>query len=75
MSDKIEIREEELDNVSGGAITYTWDGSQGSLGVNGNNKYKLLSKSAFLSVYNEMFGKKSDAEIIQALYSKGIITK
>ena len=75
MSEKYEIRDEELDNVTGGAITYTWDGHQGSLGMNGVNKYTLLDKSAFLEVYNEMFGKYSDADIIRTLREKGIIKK
>lgn len=75
MSDKIEIREDELEAVNGGAITYTWDGHQGSLGMNGVNKYQLLDKSAFLQVYNEMFGKYSDADIIRTLREKGIIKK
>ncbi len=75
MSDKIELHDEELDSVTGGAITYTWDGTQGSLGMNGNNPYILLDKSAFLAVYNEMFGKYSDADIIRTLREKGIIKK
>ncbi len=75
MSDKIELNDEQLDEVTGGAITYTWNGTEGSLGMNGNNRYKLLDKGAFLKVYNEMFGKYSDAEIIRELRSQGIIIK
>lgn len=75
MSDKYELHDEELDNVSGGRITYTWDGHEGSLGMNGVNKYKLFDKNAFLAVYNEMFGKYSDADIIRRLREKGIIKK
>ncbi len=73
MSDRIEINDELLGDVSGGAITYTWDGNQGSLGMNGRNPYQLLNKDAFLKVYNEMFGKSSDAEIIKELFKQGII--
>lgn len=75
MSDKYEIRDEELDNVTGGAITYTWNGKEGSLGMNGVNKYDLLDKEAFLKIYHEMFGKYSDADIIRRLRSEGIIQK
>lgn len=75
MADRIEINEEQLDNINGGAITYTWDGTQGSLGIDGNNVFKLLDKGAFLKVYNEMFGKYNDVEIIKALKAKGIIKK
>ena len=75
MTDRIEIKEEQLNEVTGGAITYTWDGKQGSLGMNGVNKYVLLDKEAFLAVYREMFGTYSDADIIRALREKGIIKK
>ena len=68
-----EVSDEALENVAGGAITYTWDGNQGSLGINGNNPYTLKDKDAFLEVYNEMFGKASDTKIIDVLYEKGII--
>ena len=75
MADRFEIREEDVNNVNGGAITYTWDGTQGSLGMNGVNKYQLLDKAAFLAVYNEMFGVYSDADIIRTLRERGIIVK
>lgn len=75
MANRIEINDEQLDTVNGGAITYTWDGTQGSLGVNGTNPYILLNKDAFLKVYNEMFGKYNDAEIIKELKKQKIIKK
>lgn len=75
MADRIAINEEQLENISGGAITYTWDGHTGSLGIDGNNIFTLLDKTAYLKVYNEYFGKKSDVEIIQILKKQGIIKK
>lgn len=75
MANRIEINDEQLDNVNGGAITYTWDGKTGSLGMDGNNTYILLDKAAFLNVYNQMFGKYSDLDIIKELRKKGIIKK
>ncbi len=75
MADRIEINEEQLDNINGGAITYTWNGETGSLGIDGNNIYKLLDKEAYLRVYNQYFGKKNDLEIIQILKKQGIIKK
>jgi len=44
MTNKQEIQEEELDQVTGGTITYTWDGTQGSIGINGCNNFVLLNK-------------------------------
>ena len=73
MGDKIQILDEELDNVTGGRITYTWDGHQGSLGINGNNPYILLDKGAFISYYNSVKDTMKDAEIIKNLRAKGII--
>jgi len=75
MSDRVELFEEELDNVSGGKITYTWDGNQGSLGMNGKNTYQLLNKDAFISVYNSMKDDYTDADIIKELRSRNIIKK
>ena len=75
MADRIAITEDQLENITGGAITYTWNGTEGSLGIDGNNIYKLLDKAAFLNVYNENFGKKTDLEIIKILKAKGIIKK
>ncbi len=75
MADRISIEEELLDNINGGAITYTWNGQTGSLGIDGKNIYTLHDKEAYLKVYNENFGKKNDLEIIKILKQKGIITK
>lgn len=75
MSDRIIINDEQLDNVSGGQITYTWNGTEGSLGMNGNNVYKLLSKKKFISIYNDMKDDYSDAEIIRELKNQGVIKK
>lgn len=74
MADKIQILDEELDDVTGGRITYTWDGNQGSLGINGNNPYILVNKQAFLDYYNSVkdSGMK-DSEIIKNLRAKGYI--
>lgn len=75
MSNRVEITEDNLQRVSGGAITYTWDGEQGSLGINGRNIYTLVDKKGFLEVYHEMFGKYNDLEIIAVLKEKGYIYK
>lgn len=75
MADRIAITEEQLEDINGGAISYTWSGTEGTLGIDGNNIYKLFDKQAFLDVYNENFGKKTDLEIIKILKAKGIIKK
>lgn len=75
MSNREPINDQEVMQVNGGAITYCWDGNKGSLGMNGNNKYELHDKEAFLKIYREMFGQYSDADIIRRLREKGIISK
>ena len=75
MSSREPINDQELIQVNGGAITYCWNGHTGSLGMNGNNKYVLHDKEAFLAIYREMFGQYSDADIIRRLRAEGIITK
>jgi hypothetical protein len=75
MADRKQINEEELDIVTGGQLTYTWDGSKGSFGVNGNNPYILLDKEAYLSYYNEVKDSLSELDIVRNLLAKGIIKK
>lgn len=72
---KIEILEEDLDNVVGGQITYTWhDADQcGTIGIDGNNCLILLDKNAFVSYYNSVKGTMSDGAILKQLFKKGIV--
>lgn len=72
MAEKIKLNEEELDDINGGQITYTWDGSSGTIGRNGNNRYKLIDKAAFIKYYNENKDTMSEATIIKNLLAKGI---
>lgn len=75
MAEKHEIREEELDRVSGGEITYTWDGTQGSIGINGCNNFVLLDKNAFGSYYAKNKATMSEKDILKNLFAMGIIKK
>lgn len=75
MADRFEIHDDELIDITGGKITYTWNGEHGTLGMNGRNPYILLDKNAFISVYNRMKDDYSDADIIKALRENGIIRK
>ena len=72
---KIDIREEDLDNVTGGKITYTWNGTEGSIGINGNNNFKLLNKDAFVSYYAENKETMTEKDILKNLAAMGIIVK
>ena len=67
------IIEDELRNISGGQITYTWDGSQGSIGINGYNNFTLLDKDAFVAYYSKHKDSKSEIDILKDLYAQGII--
>ena len=75
MANKIELNDEELDLVNGGDITYTWNGTSGRIGINGNNKFILVDKAAFVAYYNKVHGKESDGSILNYLLQHGIATK
>lgn len=73
---KIEkLQDDDLDLVSGGQITYTWDGSSGTIGMDGFNPFALLDMDGFVAYYNSVHGTMSDAEILTNLMAQGIIAK
>ncbi len=75
MAEKQQLHDEELENVNGGQITYTWNGEVGTLGKNGNNPYILLDKDAFLEYYDRVWQTVSEKNIIQYLLDNHIIEK
>ena len=76
MSKQIQqLNDDELDLVSGGQITYSWDGTSGTMGMDGNNPFILLDKDAFVSYYNSVYGTMSDGDILRNLLAMGIIRK
>lgn len=76
MSDRISITDEDLGNVTGGEITYTWDGSVGTIGINGYNPFVLLDKAAFIEYYNSVKGTGvKESAILSTLLARGIIKK
>lgn len=75
MSNKIELKDEELDFVNGGDITYTWNGTSGTIGINGDNRFILVDKDAFVSYYNEVHGKVTEGEALAYLLRSGIAKK
>lgn len=75
MCPRIEIENSELENINGGEITYTWDGTQGTIGINGYNNFILLDKDAFGNYYSEVKDYMPEVEILKNLYAMGIIKK
>lgn len=75
MSDKREILDFELENVTGGKITYTWNGTEGSIGINGNNNFVLVNKDAFGEYYSKYKDTLPEVQILRNLYAQGIIRK
>lgn len=70
------ILDNDLENVTGGKITYTWDGSTGTIGINNKNSFVLLDKDAFVSYYNSVKGTGiKESAILNNLLAKGIIKK
>ena len=72
MADKVELKNEELDFVSGGDITYTWNGTSGTIGIDGNNVFILVDKDAFVEYYNKVHGKETDGNILRYLLANNI---
>ena len=73
--EKIELYDQEAEAVSGGKITYTWDGKTGTIGINGNNAFILVSKEAFVNYYKSVQGTMKDSEVLNNLLSQGVIKK
>ena len=73
MGSRKEIMESELSKISGGEITYTWNGEEGSIGINGCNNFKLLDKDGFISYYKKVKDSMPEKDILKNLYSMGII--
>ncbi len=61
-------------DFAGGSITYTWDGTSGTVRTSGGATFILLDKDAFVAFYTENKGSMSDKQIIQNLLDMGIIT-
>lgn len=77
MEKKYQLSEEELVNVSGGKITFTWSSTDniGTIGIDDNNCLVLLDKDAFLSYYSSVKGTMSDGAILKQLVAQGIAKK
>ena len=70
-----ELFDEDLDAVSAGQITYTWDGTSGTIGINGYNPFILVDKDGFVEYFKSTEGKLKDSEVLNYLVAKGIIKK
>lgn len=77
MSDRIELNEENLEDVSGGNLTYTWFGGQGTCGLNNNNVWKFENKEVFESVMTDCMINKgmTDVETLKLMKAQRIIHK
>ena len=72
---KMELHDDELDLVNGGDITYTWNGTSGTIGINGYNPFILVNKEAFVKYLNKVHGTMKDSEILTYLLEQGIAKK
>ena len=73
MAERKEIFEESLDSVSGGRITYTWDGTTGTIGIDGDNPFTLVDKEGFVSYYKANGSSMDDATMLNKLMELGYI--
>lgn len=77
MNERQAIPEEMLEDVTGGNLTYTWFGGQGTCGLNNNNKWKFTDKALFESTMEDCMINKgmSDTDTLKYMKNKGIIWK
>lgn len=77
MSERKLVSEEQLENIVGGNLTYTWYSGKGTCGLNGNNKWSFDDKEAFEDMLNECMREKgmSDVDTLKAMVAAGIIWK
>ena len=60
--------------TAGGHITYTWDGTSGTVSYGGYT-YTLLDRDTFMNYYSANQGFLTDAQIIENLLAMGVIIK
>ena len=60
MAGMVELLDDDLIDINGGQITYTWNGETGSIGINGNNPFILVNKDDFVTYYNTHIGTDCD---------------
>lgn len=70
-----QLSDDELDLVAGGDISYTWNGSSGTIGLDGNNVFVLTDKQAYLDYFNSVHGTMTDGDILRNLLAMGIARK
>ena len=70
-----QLNDDELDLVSGGQITFSWNGTTGSIGMDGYNPFILTDRDAFAAYYNSVQGTMSDVDILRNLVAMGIAVK
>ena len=76
MSKKIELTDDMLDSVSGGQITYSWDGTSGTIGIDGNQPFILVNKDAFIDYYQSVKGTGiKESAVLRYLLAQGYIKK
>ena len=75
MNNRIALDEEWLDGVNGGKITYTWDGTSGTIGIDGTNPFILVDKDGFITYWKSVAGTMTDCQILRNLIQMGYARK
>ena len=73
-SKRIELNDETVETVAGGKITFTWTGSTGTIGLNGNMDHTLNDYNAFITYYQENKATLGEQTILNNLQALGIIS-
>lgn len=75
MSNRVELKDELMDEVVGGNLTYTWFGGEGACGLNGNHYFHFSDKKSFVDFMKDCMINQgmSDVDTLKAMLNAGII--
>ena len=75
MADKQKIADSMLDDVTGGKLTFSWDGETGRCGMDGNDRFVYTDKEAFEALLRKCIQNNglSDVETLRELFVSGIV--
>ena len=76
MANRVQLNDEVLEAVSGGNITFDWDGKNGNCGLNGDKSYSFTSRNEFVSAVVQCYqAGMTDAECFDKLVQDGVVKK
>ena len=74
MSNRVQINEEALEKITGGNITFDWNGAEGHCGLNGDKSYSFDNRTTFVSAVMQCYqAGMTDVQCLNELIANGTI--